>query len=143
MTAGARGLIKPRRSDSIIFFYPSAHSDLLVCVFREGAPSPAKTPLPCISPKTAPSGTLRPFLFTYLPTEITHDWSKMSYKQLDLGANTRFLVKRALLTHSPYILPNYMFFNLFCLSVKEFYDTRYQSGVLFLNQCGEWFSLPA
>jgi len=27
--------------------------------------------------------------------------------------------------------------------VKEFYGTRYQNGFLFLNQCGEWFSLPA
>ena len=32
---------------------------------------------------------------------------------------------------------------LFCLLVKEFYGTRYQSGFLFLNQCGEWFLLPA
>jgi hypothetical protein len=26
---------------------------------------------------------------------------------------------------------------------KEFYSTQYQSGFLFLNQCGEWFLLPA
>ena len=32
---------------------------------------------------------------------------------------------------------------LYCLPVKEFYGTRYQSGLLFLNQCREWFSLPA
>jgi hypothetical protein len=31
----------------------------------------------------------------------------------------------------------------FCLLVKEFYGTRYQIGLVFLNQCGEWFSLPA
>ena len=31
----------------------------------------------------------------------------------------------------------------FGLLVKEFYGIRYQSGLLFLNQCGEWFSLPA
>jgi hypothetical protein len=31
----------------------------------------------------------------------------------------------------------------FCLPVKEFYGTWYQSGLLFLNQCGEWFLLPA
>jgi hypothetical protein len=30
-----------------------------------------------------------------------------------------------------------------CLLVKGFYGTRYQSGFLFLNQCGGWFSLPA
>ena len=33
--------------------------------------------------------------------------------------------------------------SLFCLLVKEFYGTRYQSGFLFIIQCGEWFSLPA
>jgi hypothetical protein len=29
------------------------------------------------------------------------------------------------------------------LLVKEFCGARYQSGFLFLKQCGEWFSLPA
>ena len=31
----------------------------------------------------------------------------------------------------------------FFLLIKEFYCTRYQGSFLSLNQCGEWFSLPA
>ena len=38
---------------------------------------------------------------------------------------------------------SYLLLGLFGLLVKEFYGTRYQSGFLSLNQCGEWFSLPA
>jgi len=29
------------------------------------------------------------------------------------------------------------------LLVEKLYGTRYRSGLLFLNQCGEWYSLPA
>ena len=49
---------------------------------------------------------------------------------------------------SPHILSTLLsvgplWLGLSCLLVKEYYSTRYQSGFLFLNQCGEWFSLPA
>jgi hypothetical protein len=32
---------------------------------------------------------------------------------------------------------------LLCMLVKKFYSTQHQSGFLLLNQCGEWFSMPA
>jgi len=44
----------------------------------------------------------------------------------------------------PYLGLNLLpYLGLLCLLVKEFYGTRYQSDFLFLNQCGEWLSLPA
>ena len=32
---------------------------------------------------------------------------------------------------------------LYCQLVKKFYGTRYQIGFILLDQCGDWFSLPA